>query len=351
MLTMHPRTSQNLSDRSHKEGKSDEEAKTNSNPHLIELQTQISPPGILERAPPSDPFEWAADIDSKRIDEQHNRLLDKVRNQQTFEVPTELLVKGQPVFHQDNKKFMEKFCKCCLSENRDLMKSEVEMYYRFREELIQPYDEFNHIHEAALLELYRKAIGIDFEEGLPERLITEKWQNIGFQGRNPRTDFRGGGILGLQCLIYFITNYHQEFQEMITQSEDNFFFAISGINVTHMLIVYFYLNKSDVPPDSIKLRAGRVQTKNFCQMNSLSKSTFYEIHSFALQILFKMWKDEYHKTKPMPPNFNLIVAEAKKLVNELLTNQRCKRIQDFRQLAQVMLQTKYGSGGQKIKAK
>ncbi len=31
--------------------------------------------------------------------------------------------------------------------------------------------------------------------------ITKQWQNIGFQGDDPKTDFRGMGILGLENLL------------------------------------------------------------------------------------------------------------------------------------------------------
>ena len=32
--------------------------------------------------------------------------------------------------------------------------------------------------------------------------ISKDWQEIGFQGNNPATDFRGMGLLGLKCLQY-----------------------------------------------------------------------------------------------------------------------------------------------------
>jgi hypothetical protein len=146
------------------------------------------------------------------------------------------------------------------------------MYYRFREELIYPYDELNGHHEAALFELYRMVFGTDLENGVPDWLITDKWQSIGFQGRNPRTDFRGAGILGLQCLLYFVRNFNTEFQAMRQDTSTSFFFfAITSINATHMLIVYLYLNKENVSKDAMRLRAGRKQVKRFCQLNALSK--------------------------------------------------------------------------------
>ena len=35
-----------------------------------------------------------------------------------------------------------------------------------------------------------------------ESRITKQWQDIGFQGNNPATDFRGMGILSLHCMLY-----------------------------------------------------------------------------------------------------------------------------------------------------
>lgn len=35
-----------------------------------------------------------------------------------------------------------------------------------------------------------------------EGRLTKQWQDIGFQGNNPATDFRGMGMLGLTCLQY-----------------------------------------------------------------------------------------------------------------------------------------------------
>ena len=34
-----------------------------------------------------------------------------------------------------------------------------------------------------------------------ESRITKKWGQIGFQGTDPATEFRGMGLLGLHCLV------------------------------------------------------------------------------------------------------------------------------------------------------
>jgi len=93
------------------------------------------------------------------------------------------------------------------------------------------------------------------ESQLPERLLSPEWQFIGFQSQNPRTDFRGGGVLALQCLRYYQSVYPGNFNEMRNDQSGTFFFAISSINLTHLLITYLYMNKEEVTEHSKKLRA------------------------------------------------------------------------------------------------
>jgi hypothetical protein len=56
----------------------------------------------------------------------------------------------------------------------------------------QKYDEANDEHEKKLLKF--RAI---LKPGEEDARFTKNWIDIGFQGANPATDFRGSGILGL----------------------------------------------------------------------------------------------------------------------------------------------------------
>ena len=119
-------------------------------------------------------------------------------------------------------------------------------------------------------------------------LHNERWKDVGFQQKNPRTDFRGGGILALHS-FYFIAAYAPEFLNEIKQfslKPENdgigaFFPAITSINVTHRLLCYFYLNEGEVnppPPGYEKLRAKRIQFKKYCSLNDMDMSTFFHIN-------------------------------------------------------------------------
>lgn len=67
---------------------------------------------------------------------------------------------------------------------------------------ITSYDSNSEEHEEKLLKLWqllRPGINLDSR-------VSSLWQDIGFQGEDPKTDFRGMGILGLENLLYAFTN-------------------------------------------------------------------------------------------------------------------------------------------------
>ncbi len=69
--------------------------------------------------------------------------------------------------------------------------------------------------------------------------ITEEWGELGFQGKDPATDFRGMGMLGLIQLVYFSKTVPELAISLLKQSqcESQYFpFAATGINVTAFII-------------------------------------------------------------------------------------------------------------------
>nr|AAI29414.1 Zgc:158733 [Danio rerio] len=63
----------------------------------------------------------------------------------------------------------------------------------------EPYDCENPAHEEMLMKLWKE---LRPDSPLSGR-ISEQWCEIGFQGNDPKTDFRGMGLLGLHNLLYF----------------------------------------------------------------------------------------------------------------------------------------------------
>jgi hypothetical protein len=128
--------------------------------------------------------------------------------------------------------------------------------------MINAYDEENEEHEEHLHEFYK--LVFDKEPDMTQinskgRTMIEEslWKDIGFQGKDPRTDFRGGGHLSLLNLIYFLKHYREDWDELVKVTKEDqdlmWLTAISSINITHSLVIYFYMHKGDVAPNLTKL--------------------------------------------------------------------------------------------------
>ncbi|XP_054707636.1 ELMO domain-containing protein 2-like [Uloborus diversus] len=117
------------------------------------------------------------------------------------------------------------------------------------------YSSENKEHENKLLKLWEL---LKPEEKLQNR-ISKQWSSIGFQGDDPKTDFRGMGVLGLENLLYFATEHTDAARHVLLHSNHpvyGYSFAIVGINLTSMayhllkdeiLKVHFYNTVKGVP--------------------------------------------------------------------------------------------------------
>lgn len=91
----------------------------------------------------------------------------------------------------------------------------------------------DHDHEAMLLNLW----DLLMPTVKLESRITKQWGDIGFQGDDPKTDFRGMGMLGLINLVFFSQNYTEEARQVLSHANHpklGYSYAIVGINLTEM---------------------------------------------------------------------------------------------------------------------
>ncbi|ERE76916.1 ELMO domain-containing protein 1 [Cricetulus griseus] len=97
----------------------------------------------------------------------------------------------------------------------------------------EPYDSDNPQHEEMLLKLWEF-----LKPNTPlESRISKQWCEIGFQGDDPKTDFRGMGLLGLYNLQYFAERDATVAQQVLSDSlhpKCRYSFAIVGINITDL---------------------------------------------------------------------------------------------------------------------
>ena len=102
---------------------------------------------------------------------------------------------------------------------------------------VETYSKENQEHEKMLMRLWTT---LKPDEPLDNRM-SKKWIDIGFQGQDPATDFRGSGLLGLKQLLKLCTNSKSKdmalkmYGESVVQ-EQWFFFAVTGINITQKLL-------------------------------------------------------------------------------------------------------------------
>lgn len=118
-----------------------------------------------------------------------------------------------------------------------------------------PYSSENPDHEEKLMQLW----GFLMPDVKLESRLSKQWTDVGFQGDDPKTDFRGMGMLGLNQLLYISTKYTPLSRQILSKSHHptyGFSYAIVGINLTSVLYellkketlrTHFYNIKDDKP--------------------------------------------------------------------------------------------------------
>jgi hypothetical protein len=118
---------------------------------------------------------------------------------------------------------------------------------------------------------------------LPYQQITDKWGDVGFQGRDPCTDFRGCGLFGLLVLTAFAIEYPDEYSTYIIAQQERgvgiYGLAITSINVTAVLVEYCHAH---------------ILAPIFLQYGS-SFSTFLKLHRLILHLLWVEWNNRTGK--------------------------------------------------------
>ncbi|CAL4995796.1 unnamed protein product [Urochloa decumbens] len=92
---------------------------------------------------------------------------------------------------------------------------QVERLRLLRQRLDVPYDCSSVKHQDALKELWRLAYP---NRQLPP-LKSDLWKEMGWQNSDPSTDFRAGGFMSLENLIYFARNYPDSFHRLLDKAE------------------------------------------------------------------------------------------------------------------------------------
>ncbi|XP_032231955.2 ELMO domain-containing protein 2 isoform X1 [Nematostella vectensis] len=140
------------------------------------------------------------------------------------------------------------------------------------------YNSDNKDHEKKLLKLWELMMpGTKLENR-----ITSQWGDIGFQGKDPMTDFRGMGMLGMDNLLYFASNHSSAARKVLSNSHHpsyGYSYAIVGINITGMA---FRL-----------LEDGSLRNHFYnCKHDKPSPTDFHEVYCYLLYEFNSFWMIE-----------------------------------------------------------
>lgn len=144
-----------------------------------------------------------------------------------------------------------------------------------------PFDGSRMEHQDALRQLWRLAYP---QRELPP-LKSELWKEMGWQGTDPSTDFRGGGYVSLENLIFFAKTYPESFQRLLhkqdgTRAEWEYPFAVAGINISFMLA------------QMLDLQSGKPSTVagiRFLEFLEEDEMAFDNLYCIAFQMMDAQW--------------------------------------------------------------
>ena len=226
------------------------------------------------------------------------------------------LISGEQIIP---KAFEEKLCCCCI--NYDLTVSEYKSFNSLKKKVIPSYNAQNEEHEKTLKELFNKTkellnndnnissseiTEITIKESSNEDENEKIWRKIGFQTKEPRNDFRGGGIYSLDLMIYFIKNFEKDYLNII--NEDYFTFALTCIRVSYLIRTYLYLLTSEEIRINSKFQRGifanRKQLKYFCYFLIDNDNLLNDICCTSIISIFQKFKER--KTGQKENNYLII---------------------------------------------
>ncbi|GJJ78553.1 ELMO domain-containing protein [Entomortierella parvispora] len=165
------------------------------------------------------------------------------------------------------------------------------------------YDSTNNAHEWKLTQLWDLLCP---NEKLVSR-YTKQWTEIGFQGKDPATDFRGMGMLGLDDLVYYAKHYpvSSKYTLECSHHETSWYsFAIVGINITSFAV------------QTLRTR----QLQYYLFLNGAEISVYHEFYCYLFHRFNSYWSTL--EPKPSIMDFERVFADFKVTMERQLTRRK-----------------------------
>lgn len=116
------------------------------------------------------------------------------------------------------------------------------------------YDNEDPVHDRHLRRFFAAVRSPEEARGLASEK-DPRWKELGFQSEDPRTDFRGGGLLSLQNMCYLAETYPDQVKQMLEEASgtrsrrqggtgcnSEYLFAAACVNISSMLVLLLGLN-------------------------------------------------------------------------------------------------------------
>ncbi|XP_019389925.1 PREDICTED: ELMO domain-containing protein 2 isoform X2 [Crocodylus porosus] len=214
------------------------------------------------------------------------------------------IMKEKKIIEQKNKDFKTDLQVCLLQ-----ISGYKQLYLDVENLRKVPYDSDNEEHEEELIKLWNLLMP---HENLKAR-ITKQWCNIGFQGDDPKTDFRGMGMLGLVNLVYFSKHYASEARQILSHSNHpklGYSYAIVGINLTEM--AYSLLKSGALKSHFYNAVPGLPNIEHFHQIYCY---LVYEFDKFWFEeepesiMHFNHYREKFHeRVKALLLDYDIVLA-------------------------------------------
>lgn len=199
----------------------------------------------------------------------------------------------------------------------DLSPLQEERLRKLQMRLQVPFDGTRLEHQEALKTLWRAS----FPDVELWGLISEQWKDMGWQGSNPSTDFRGGGFISLENLLFFAKTFPNSFRRLLLKQEGKratweYPFAIAGINISFMLIQM--LDLYSVKPKTL---AGI----NFLKILAEEEMAFDLLYCVAFEMIDAQWL----AMRASYMEFNEVLKAARRQLERELSLDDINQIQDL----------------------
>ncbi|KAF6158833.1 hypothetical protein GIB67_012476 [Kingdonia uniflora] len=199
----------------------------------------------------------------------------------------------------------------------DLTAAQEESLQKLQRRIEIAYDSSIPEHEGALKALWDASFPGEELCGL----VSEQWKEMGWQGKDPSTDFRGGGFISLENLLFFARNYPKSFQDLLLKQEGEralweYPFAVAGVNITFMLIQMLDL-------EAVKPRT--MMGAVFLKLLSENELAFDILYCITFKLMDQQWLSMHASYM----DFNTVMKSTRRQLETELLLDELSRIEDI----------------------